>query len=66
MSETGIDFENLVAVNTVLEALPENQVEQLMDDLGQMIEEGFAREIKDTMTALSEIEGGLENALNFD
>ena len=65
-SETGIDFENLVAVNTVLEALPENQVEQLMDDLGQMIEEGFAQEINDTLTALSEIEGGLENALNFD
>ena len=37
-----------------------------MDDLGLMIEEGFAQEIKDTLTALSEIEGGLENALNFD
>ena len=65
-SETGIDFENLVAVNTVLETLPDNQVEQLMDDLGQMIEEGFADEINNTLTALSEIEGGLENALNFD
>ena len=58
-SETGIDFENLVAVNTVLETLPDDQVEQLMDDLGQMIEEGFADEINETMTALSEIEGGL-------
>lgn len=65
-SETGIDFENLVAVNTVLESLPDNQVEQLMDDLGQMIDEGFAQEINDTLTALSEIEGGIENALNFD
>ena len=65
-SETGIDFENLVAVNTVLETLPDNQVEQLMDDLGQMIEEGFADEINETITALSEIEGGLENALNFN
>ena len=37
-----------------------------MADLGQMIEEGFAQEINDTLTALSEIEGGLENALNFD
>ena len=64
-SETGIDFENLVAVNTVLESLPDNQVEQLMDDLGQMIDEGFADEINETLTALSEIEGGLENALNF-
>ena len=37
-----------------------------MDDLGQMLEEGFAQEINDTLTALSEIEGGLENALNFE
>jgi len=65
-SDTGIDFDNLVAVNTVLETLPDDQVDQLMNDLGQMIEEGFADEINDTITALSEIEGGLENALNFD
>ena len=64
-SETGIDFDNLVAVNSVLETLPDDQVNQLMDDLGQMIEEGFADEINETITALSEIEGGLENALNF-
>ena len=37
-----------------------------MDYLGQMIEEGFAQEINDTLTALSEIEGSLDNALNFD
>ena len=65
-SETGIDFDNLVAVNSVLETLPDDQVNQLMDDLGQMIEEGFADEINETITALSGIEGGLENALNFN
>ena len=64
-SETGIDLDNLVAVNTVLETLPDNQVEQLMSDLGEMIDDGFAEEINETITALSEIEGGLENALNF-
>lgn len=64
-SETGIEFENLVAVNDVLDTLPDDKVTQLMDDLGQMIEEGFADEINETITALSEIEGGLENALNF-
>ena len=42
-SETGIDFDNLVAVNSVLETLPDDQVNQLMDDLGQMIEEGLLR-----------------------
>ena len=31
-----------------------------------MAEEGFKQEMKDTLTALSEIEGGIENALNFD
>ena len=46
-SETGIDFDNLVAVNSVLETLPDDQVNQLMDDLGQMIEEGFADEINE-------------------
>ena len=65
-SETGIDFDNLVAVNSVLETLQDDQVNQLMDDLGQMIDEGFADEINETITALSEIEGGLENALNFN
>lgn len=65
-SETGIEFENLVAVNDVLDTLPDDKVDQLMEDLGQMIEEGFADEINETITALSEIEGGLENALNFD
>ena len=36
-----------------------------MSDLGEMIDDGFAEEINETITALSEIEGGLENALNF-
>ena len=64
-SETSIDFDNLVAVNTVLETLPVGQVKQLMNDLGAMIEEWFADEINETLTALSEIKGGLKNALNF-
>ena len=63
-SETGINFDNLVAVNNVLETLPDGQIKQLMNDLGAMIEERFADKINETLTALSEIEGGLENALN--
>ena len=65
-SETGIDFDNLVAVNSVLETLPDDQVNQLMDDLGQMIEEGFAEEINETIAAVSEIEGGLENLMKYN
>ena len=65
-ADTGIQFENLVAVNQVLETLPEDQVDQLMADIGDMIEEGFAAEIDATLTELSQIEGGIENALNFN
>ena len=65
-TETGIDFNNIVAVNMVLETLPDDQVEQLMNDLGEMIDEGFADQINDTITQLSQIEGGLEMALSID
>ena len=64
--DTGIEFENLIAVNQVLETLPEDQVDQLMADIGDMIEDGFAAEIDATLTELSQIEGGIENALNFN
>ena len=65
-AETGIQLENLVAVNQVLETLPEDQVDQLMADIGDMIEDGFATDIDSTLTELSQIEGGIENALNFN
>jgi hypothetical protein len=64
--ETGIKFENLVAANAVLETLPDNKVEELMDDIGDMIDDGFADQIDATLTELVQIEGSLENALNFD
>ena len=65
-AETGIKFENLVAVNAVLESLPDDKVEELMEHIGDMIDDGFADEIDATLTELAQIEGGLENALNFD
>ena len=37
-----------------------------MDDIGDMIDDGFADQIDATLTKLAQIEGGLENALNFD
>ncbi len=65
--DTGIEFENLVAVNNVLETLPDDQVDKLMEDLGEMIEDGFADEINNTIAAPVGNRGsGLENALNFD
>lgn len=65
-SETGIEFDNLVAVSTVLETLPEEQFNQITEDLGNLIAEGFADEINETLNELSEIEGGLDNFLNFN
>ena len=65
-AETGIKFEFLVAVNAVLESLPDDKVEELMAHIGDMIDDGFADEIDATLTELAQIEGGLENALNFD
>ena len=65
-AETGIKFETLLAVNAVLESLPDDKVEELMAHIGDMIDDGFADEIDATLTELAQIEGGLENALNFD
>ena len=65
-AETGIKFENLVAVNAVLESLPDDKVEELMAHIGDMIDDGFADEIDATLTELAQIESGLENSLNFD
>ena len=65
-AETGIKFENLVAMNAVLGSLPDDKVEELMAHIGDMIDDGFADEIDATLTELAQIEGGLENALNFD
>ena len=65
-AETGIDFDNLVAVNAVLNDLPEEQFNQITEELGTLIEEGFAEEINETLDALSEIEGGLDNLFKFN
>ena len=65
-AETGIEFDNLVAISTALDSLPEKQFNQITEDLGNLIAEGFADEINETLNELSEIEGGLDNFLNFN
>ena len=65
-AETGIDFDNLVAVNNIISELPQDEFEALTEELGALIEEGFADEINETLNNLSEIEGGLDNFFNFD
>ena len=65
-AESGIDFENSVAVNNIISELPQDEFEALTEELGALIEDGFAEEINETLTNLSEIEGGLDNFFNFD
>ena len=64
--ESGIEFENLIAVNAIISELPQEEFEAITEELGALIEEGFAEEINETLNELSEIEGGLENFFNFD
>lgn len=63
--ESGIDFDNLVAVNSIISELPEEQFNQITEELGTLIEEGFADEINETLNELSEITGGLENLFKY-
>ncbi|MGC6536474.1 MAG: hypothetical protein ACON44_03855 [Candidatus Puniceispirillaceae bacterium] len=64
--QSGIDFDNLVAINSALDALPDDQFATVTEELASLIEDGFASEINETLDALSEIEGGLENLLKFN
>ena len=64
--ESGIDLDNLLAVNAIISELPEEQFNQITEELGNLIEEGFAEEINDTLNELSEITGGLENLFNYN
>lgn len=65
-SETGIGVDNLMAVNEVMESMPEDQMNEFMEDLGEMIEEGMAAEIDEFLTELREIEGALDAIKQFD
>ena len=65
-TETGLSVENLVAVNSVLEKLPADQVEHFVDELETMVENGLADEVEKFMSDLSEIEGGAEAFFGFD
>ena len=53
-------------MNNIISELPQDEFEALTEELGALIEDGFAEEINETLTNLSEIEGGLDNFFNFD
>ena len=65
-SETGISVENLVAVNTVLLAMPSAQAEDFMSGLEELIEEGMADQVDAFLTDLQEIEGAMGAITQFE
>ncbi|MEC7651534.1 MAG: hypothetical protein VYB64_07145 [Pseudomonadota bacterium] len=65
-AESGISVDNLLAVNGVIENLPEGDASAFMDDLGELIEEGLAEQVDEFLTELREIEGALDAITQFD
>ena len=65
-AETGISIENLVAVNTVFEAMPEDQANEFIKDLGDLIDAGMADQVDVFLTDLQEIEGAMDAITQFD
>jgi len=65
-SETGITMENLVAVNDVLESLPDDQIEDFISDIEDMVEDGLADEVNQLMADLQDIDGGLEAIMEYE
>jgi len=64
-AETGIGMQNLLAVSTIMDSLPEDKVAELSADLESLIAEGFAEQLDEILTAAQE-EGVLDNLLRFN
>ena len=53
-AETGISIDNLVAVNSVIEAMPQGEAHHFMEEIGDLIEDGMADQIDAFLTDLRE------------
>ena len=65
-SESGISMDNLLAVNSVIGALPEGEINEFIEELGDLIEEGFAEQVDSFLSELSEIDGGLNAIAQYE
>ena len=65
-AESGISVDNLLAVNDVIENIPEGDVNAFMEDLGELIDEGMAEQVDEFLTELREIEGAMDAITQFD
>jgi len=64
--ENGISMENLMAVNSVLEAMPDDQVNQFIEDIGELVDSGMAEQVDAFLDELREIDGAMEAITAFD
>ena len=53
-AETGISIDNLVAVNSVIEAMPQGEANHFIDEIGELVEDGMAEQIDAFLTELRE------------
>lgn len=65
-TESGISVDNLLAVNEVIENMPEGDVDAFMKDLGELIDESMAEQVDQFLTELREIEGAMDAITQFD
>jgi hypothetical protein len=65
-AETGISIDNLMAVSSVMEAMPEGEVNQFIDDLGDLVDSGMAEQVDAFLNDLREIEGAMDAITEFD
>jgi len=64
--ENGISMENLMAVNSVLEAMPDDQVNQFIEDIGELVDSGMAKQVDAFLSELREIDGAMEAITALD
>ena len=65
-AETGISMDNLVAVNSVIEAMPDGRANQFIEDIGDLVDSGMAEQVDAFLNDLREIEGAMDAITEFD
>ena len=65
-AETGISIDNLMAVSSVMEVMPEGEVNQFIEDLGDLVDSGMAEQVDAFLNDLREIEGAMDAITDFD
>ena len=65
-AETGISIDNLVAVNSVIEAMPEGQANSFIEDLGDLVDSGMAEQVDAFLDDLRDIKGAMDAITEFD